>query len=358
MRRTLASLVLRVGVLSLARSGMAGDQPLLGTKLLMQKSGTKEKLVLVLKDPTLLFPAIGSADDPGTGTPGGAAIEIFSGNEGAATLTIPAGAGKPGWTAKTATHSSHKYINAAAPTAPSVVRSMLIQQATLSAKATGVPLAVAEGAVGIRITTGGIRNCAFFGPASVLWQEAGKFLAKNAAAPADCNDATLGAPPPPSCGNAPTCNGPCGPGEQCSPLGGGQCGCLPAGSSPCGDHLAPACGGDCPGGAPCSPLYPPISQQGPVGCGCNAPFCGNGFAWGVDDFGQGGCFPISCSGTYPTCGGPCGEGGVCSPFKVTFVNPPFTMCICAEPAPCCGGGYECGAGGVCTNPSACSCSPP
>ncbi|PYO29587.1 MAG: hypothetical protein DMD86_14770, partial [Candidatus Rokuibacteriota bacterium] len=90
MRRTLASLVLRVGVLSLARSGMAGDQPLLGTKLLMQKSGTKEKLVLVLKDPTLLFPAIGSADDPGTGTPGGAAIEIFSGNEGAATLTIPA----------------------------------------------------------------------------------------------------------------------------------------------------------------------------------------------------------------------------------------------------------------------------
>lgn len=361
MQRTLARLVLFVGVLGVAQRGFAADQPLLGTKLLLQKSGTKEKLVLVLKDPAVLFPSVGSADDPGTGTPGGATIEIFSANEGSATLTVPAGLGKPGWKTKIATRSSHKYINPTAPAGPSPVRSMLIQQAkkvTLTAKSTGVPLAVASGAVGIRITTGGIRNCAFFGPASVRTQDAGRFLAKNAVAPADCDDATLGAPPPPPCGDAPTCDGSCGPGEECGSTGGGQCGCLPAGSSPCGDHLAPACGGDCPGGQACNPLYPPISQSGPVGCACNAPSCGNGFAWGIDDFGQGGCFPISCSGTYPTCGGACGEGGVCSPLQVTFVSPPFTMCICAEAAPCCGGGYECSGGDVCTNPGACSCSPP
>jgi hypothetical protein len=96
MRRTLARLVLLVGVLGVARSGAAADQPLLGTKLLLQKSGTREKLVLVLKDPAVLFPAIGSADDPGTGTPGGATIEIFSASEGTATLAIAAGVGKPG----------------------------------------------------------------------------------------------------------------------------------------------------------------------------------------------------------------------------------------------------------------------
>jgi hypothetical protein len=237
---------------------------------------------------------------------------------------------------------------------------MLIQQSkkvTLTSKETGVPLAVAQGAIGIRVTTGGVRNCALFGPANVVKDEAGKFLAKNAVAPPDCADATLGAPPP--CGDsAPTCDGPCGAGEECGSTGGGQCGCLPIGSSPCGDHLAPACGGDCPSGQPCNPLYPPVSQQGPVGCACDAPSCPNGFAWGIDDFGQGGCFPVGCSGTYPTCGGACGEGGGCSPLNVTLVSPPLTMCICAESAPCCGGGYECGAGDVCTNSGSCSCSPP
>ena len=73
-----------VGILVLcgARLAVATDQPISGAKLTLRRSSSgKEKLVFVSKDPLFLFPAIGSADDPGTGSPGGATLELESTGE-------------------------------------------------------------------------------------------------------------------------------------------------------------------------------------------------------------------------------------------------------------------------------------
>src|SRR5690348_12884915 len=72
----LAFLLTLAGTASLAH---AVDQPIAATKLLLKRSPSgKQTLTFVSKDPAFLFPTIGSADDPATGTPGGATIELFS----------------------------------------------------------------------------------------------------------------------------------------------------------------------------------------------------------------------------------------------------------------------------------------
>jgi hypothetical protein len=60
-------------------------------------------------------------------------------------------------------------------------------------KDAGLPLAGAQGSVGIRVQTGLTRNCAFFGPSTIIKDEANKFIAKHALASAisDCADSTL-----------------------------------------------------------------------------------------------------------------------------------------------------------------------
>jgi hypothetical protein len=61
---------------------LALDRPISGKKLQLKRSPSgKEKLVFQSKDPIFLFPAIGSADDPATGTPGGIRVELFSQGE-------------------------------------------------------------------------------------------------------------------------------------------------------------------------------------------------------------------------------------------------------------------------------------
>jgi hypothetical protein len=362
MRRILGLAIVCI-VLATARVGVAADQPLLGTKLVLRRTGAEERLSLVLRDPAVLFPAPGSADDPGTGTPGGATVEMFSAGEGAATLAVPAGLGTPGWRTTTGTHARHRFVNRDAPDGTSPVRSLLLKQGrrlTVVARSTGLPLAIAQGMIGIRVTTGGVRNCALFDPASIVRDVPGRFVARRAAAPADCSDATLGAPPP--CGDSsPTCDGTCAAGEECAATYGGlQCVCLPTGSTPCGTPGSPTCGGACPSSQQCVPVFLPPSQPGGVSCGCGFPACGNGSAFGIDDFGQGGCFLVLCDGTYPTCGGACGDGGECSAAQVAppLVPSPLTFCFCALPVACCNGGFTCPSGEVCTQNGTCSCSSP
>src|SRR5262245_35102198 len=86
----------------------AADQPISASKLVLARSGTKAKLVFTSRDPNALFPAIGGPDDPSVGTPGGMVIELFSAAEGIVTITIPAGAGQPGWTTKSGPPASFK----------------------------------------------------------------------------------------------------------------------------------------------------------------------------------------------------------------------------------------------------------
>jgi hypothetical protein len=338
---------------------VAADHSLLGTKLVLKRSGTKEKLVFTTRDPALLFPAIGSADDPGTGSPGGAVIELFSAGEGAATLAAPSGVGSPGWQSRSGVHDRHQFANVDAPAPPSPIRLLLIRSGKglrITARSTGLPLAVAQGTIGLRVTMGSLRNCVLFDPPSILNDDPGRFVARDGATVADCSNASLGGPGP--CGDtAPTCNGTCAAGEEClATFNDNQCVCLPAGSTACGTPGAPTCGGQCPSGQGCVPAFTPIQQGGGVSCGCGLQACGNGFAFGIDDFNQPGCFPIFCAGAYPTCGGGCGDGGECSAVHV--VSPSIQFCLCALPASCCAGGYECAPGSVCTIVPGCSCAPP
>ena len=394
-------------------SAQTFDRPIDGNKLALKRTGTSAKLVFVSRDPDFLFPAIGSADDPATGSPGGAAIELFSLNEGQATINVPPGTGDPGWTVTPAATPRYRFRNLLAPAGISPVRVAVLRQGTLLklvAKDAGLPLAVPQGAVGIRITMGTLRNCARFAGSTIRKDEAGAFVASHATPDGvlfDCSDASMNGQPP-ACGvgpcgvgtctgdgvctptlagcqcispsspcgeTAPACSGTCPAGEECATIGPGPfpgCGCIPVGSTPCGSPGPPTCGGACPSGTTCEPIILPPIFGGALGCNCAGPGdcgaggvdCPNGFACALMPPNPS-CTPIPCGGTYPTCGGTCGSGGECQAFKAESPpNPALTLCVCAVPAPCdagCGG-YTCGIGEVCTvqtQPStSCSCGSP
>ena len=63
-------LAVLVALVAVPQPATAADHSLLGTKLMLKRSGTHEKLTFTTRDAALLFPALGSADDPGTGSPG------------------------------------------------------------------------------------------------------------------------------------------------------------------------------------------------------------------------------------------------------------------------------------------------
>jgi cysteine-rich repeat protein len=179
------------------------DKRITASKLTISRSTSgKEKLVFTSKDPTAFFPAIGSANDPASGTPGGLVVELFSAVEpSGVALLVPAGIGKPGWLVKDSTIDSFKFTNKLAPGAPSPVKTLLLKQGKvvkIVASETGLALAGPQGAVGIRITIGARAMCArFSGATSIITKDlANKFAAKNATANvmADCSAASLSAP--------------------------------------------------------------------------------------------------------------------------------------------------------------------
>jgi hypothetical protein len=379
------------------------DQPIDGKRLVVQRVGATEKLSFSSKDPAFLFPAVGSGDDPGTGTPGGALVEILSSTEPTFAFVIPAGVGTPGWKSTTGATPSHRWKNPSAPGGPSPVKVARLRQGKalmLLSKQAGLALVAPTSRLAIRVTTGSLRNCALFEGSSIRKNEVERFVGVDAPAPSvpDCSDASLLGLPTcassgfPTCGGTcpsgetclpdgfssvchcigptmpcgqtnPTCNGECPAGEACVSFGFNPpfngCGCIPAGGTPCGTPNAPTCGGACPSGTSCSGVFPPLALGGGVTCSCMGPgqVCGNGFAWGgapAEGF-PFACYPILCPGTYPTCGGACLDGGVCSPFAVDVG--PFTGCICAVPATCGSSGFECPSPEVCHFPGA-TCGPP
>ena len=122
-----------------------------------------------------------------------------------------------------------------------------------------------------------------------------------------------GAPPPPACGDtSPTCNGSCPVGEECGavtgPEAGSLCGCIPAGSIPCGtvstgSAAAPQCDGACPPGLYCRAggrsFCDCMQPAPPCGQGAGAPAC-----WGecpasepycIDAGGACVCSSVSCA---------------------------------------------------------------
>lgn len=186
--------VVLASVLLVGAAAHAADQPIAGTKLVLKRSASgKESLTFLSKDPAFLFPAIGSADDPATGSPGGALLELFSdGDPVVGSLAIPPGVGKPGWKVTDGTVDLYKYSNSSAPAGPTPIKAAILKQGKLVkivAKDTGLALAGTQGAVTVRLTVGSLRSCARFEGASVVRDQPNQFLGKNAPASAltDCN---------------------------------------------------------------------------------------------------------------------------------------------------------------------------
>jgi hypothetical protein len=349
-------------------SALAADRELNGGKLDVRRHDGKEQFTFSSKDPAFLFPTIGSGDDPGTGSPGGALIEILSVVEPTVAFTVPTGVGKPGWAAKLGTVSRHTYTNTTAPSGPTPIKKMQMRQGkvlNLTSKQAGLAMAMATTRIAVRITVGTQRNCIVFAGPSITKNEPSRLKAQKSGATvppqvSDCTDASLLGLPT-GCGDtAPMCNGECPPDAECATLGGpgafATCGCLPIGSTPCGDPGVPACGGICPNDENCGSIFTTFGS----GCMCGVPECGNGFSYGgaPQDGAPFGCYPNLCGSDYPTCSAdPCGNGGTCSPFEAGSGS--FTGCICADPLPCDAGGFECPVGEVCrVNGENAGCGPP
>ncbi|MFN8546033.1 MAG: hypothetical protein U0807_17780 [Candidatus Binatia bacterium] len=187
-------------IVAFSTAAHAVDRPIAGHQLLLKRSRSgKEKLLFVSKDPGFLFPAIGSpTDDPITGSPGGAQLDLIAVSGTArAFLSLPNVAGKPGWTAKPGTVDQYKFVNPLAPAGISPIKTAVLKEGKLLkivAAVTGLDLASPLGGVAVRFVTGTLRSCAFFEPETVVKDEPGLFVARYSAASAlaDC-DLDLGA---------------------------------------------------------------------------------------------------------------------------------------------------------------------
>lgn len=262
------------------------DLPGASASVKLRRTANGKTFQAVFKPPTF-FPAIGGPDDPGVGAPGGMVVEAFSASEGYASVTAPAGAGTPGWTSyPTRNPPRYGFGDPDAPDARSAAKKITFVESKLLkivAKDVALPLAVAQGSVGVRVTVGGIRTCAFFDGASVRRDVPGSFAAKitDATALTDCSDASLGGG---TCGNdviegreecdASACSGgfACGaPGThaacECCDATCGDTSCCP------GDQCEQQrCGKDVPCGR-CIPTFCTTASECQSGQGCQGGRC-------------------------------------------------------------------------------------
>lgn len=408
-------------LLHLESSARAADQPISGRLVKLKSSAGGAQLAFVSEDPAIPFPAIGSADDPASGSPGGIVVEVFTAAEPTDFLSAPAGLGSPGWKASQYGIDSYRYRNSAGVSVSRLRKVALTESGRLRIRAdAGLTLAAPPGAVAIRVTTGSLRSCAVFAGASVRRDVAGTFVARGAPAPAvpDCDDATLatavgvpcgdaawpecggacpeggtcagesiGGPcrcifPTQPCGEtAPLCHGQCPAGEQCYQMDDfipgsiNACACAPTGEPPCGATGQACNAGNCPAGLACDSIPGFGIYEGQCSCVDPSATCGPGYGSCPPDFectffppGAGGtwsCLPTVCGGTYPTCGGTCADGRACVPLDASSIQ----LCVCATPSLSCDEGLACGegltcpAGEACTlvpnplGPPSCSCEP-
>jgi hypothetical protein len=307
-----------------ASDAAAVDQPISARKLILRRTASgQEKLSFLSKDTTAPFPAIGSADDPASGTPGGVVIEIFSQNAGAATITVPPAVG---WVTRDGAPPLYKFVNKLAPAGVSTVSSLLMKSGKairLRGAATGLPAGGALGPVGIRFTLGSTRACALFDATTIRRDEGRVFLARDATPTilTDCSNASLGGFGCTDGADAPTCGGTCPAGSACGTRDLSTCECIAA-AQPCGD-TAPVCNGECPAGFQCG------ATGGFPLTGC-------------------GCVPENTTACYgsASCGGSCPTGLSCFATGINLPSGSFSWCECftGPPTDACGGcpaGFQC-----------------
>jgi hypothetical protein len=370
----------------------AADVPVMGTKVVLKRSASGEKLVLLVRDAALAVPAPGDPSDPAQNSGLAVALIARIAPWQQPVLFAPSGFGTPGWSARAHAAGRYVYRNSEAPAGPSSVRRVRFDAKGLKIVARGIGLALAEPqeAVAVIVAMGEARACTVFEGDTVRRDQPGVFIARHAPAPTvtDCLDidALLAPPceisetcggvcpgngvcggnpilgcvcasPDQPCGDtAPVCNGECPAGEECANIGGvpsPSCGCLPAGSTGCGT-VDPVCGdGDCPDGLTCQlTTFECCGGVSLSACGCGTtdppdPPCGGTCpdSWqcvigpGIEL-----CIPFFCSGGSgaPTCGGTCPAPFLCTPL--------VGQCFCIEP--CTGGSPYPTCDGTCTDPTA------
>ncbi len=342
-----------VSLVGSAAFAQTTDQPLAGTKIVVKRASSgKETLNVVLKDPALLFPLFDELGDP---TISGLTIELFGAGGERATLAVPAGIGKPGWKRVGGNLNRYVFKNPEAPGGVSEVATIVIRQGRglqLKAKRTGLTLAGPQGSVGVRVTTGELRNCALFGAATISTDEGGRFIAKDAPASAltSCATGSLGGVV--QCGDgvvdAPSeeCDGP----GSCSTVF-GNIDCMPPGVP----GECTCCGGQCGDVAGCcGPGIRPVPAPGPCNESCISTSCESPWTCspGYDCVGGGCCGTAGafCVNTLFNITMPCCAGKVCGRFVGQFFG---ACCVpnggaCATNTDCCSN--VCGVGGTCDPP--------
>lgn len=403
IRRGLAFVAAVLGVTLVAAAAPADDH-VVGGKQLLLRAGPGGALTLQLRGSGVPVPAPGSADDPSTA---GMAVTVF-GRASRAQASFWAAPGAR-WRVRSVPRITYGFANPGAAVGSLEVQSASLREGAglrVRARSSGIALASPEGSVAVRVDMGSTRVCAVFDPPAVRRDGGGRFVARDADAASlgNCDDDQLlalpceesgvacggscpgdsvcaGGPglgcscvsPHQPCGDtAPACNGECPAGEACADIGGTpypSCGCLPVGSTACGD-VYPSCGdGDCPAGTTClmdtftccggvqisncacltGPPPPPCGGTCPAGWTCVGP------APGIPEF----CLPPTCSGGTgaPVCDGTCSQPGT----ECTAIS---SLCLCMTP--CIGGDAFPTCGGTCSDPTwtctaatgICTCLPP
>jgi hypothetical protein len=161
------------------------DQPLSAVKLLLKVSPTAEKAMFLSKDPAIYPPIANAPSDP---TLFGATVEFCSA-QGTAVFDLPANA----WHL----NGSGSVFKFTQPGTSADVKVAIIKGGRtlkIVSKAVGLPLPGGLDAVGVRVTTGDVRNCALFTLETIVKDEPGHYVAQDAHldAVADCSNESLG----------------------------------------------------------------------------------------------------------------------------------------------------------------------
>lgn len=166
------------------------DQPLSAVKLLLKTSDTAEKALFLSKDASIQPPVLNESTDP---TLFGASVELCS-QAGHAFFDLPA----ESWHANRG-GSVFKYTRTGSGADVKVALIKGGRTLKVVSKAVGLPLGGGVGPVGVRVSTGDVRNCALFTSETIVKDEPGKYMARSALAGAiaDCSDASLGCISPP-----------------------------------------------------------------------------------------------------------------------------------------------------------------
>lgn len=348
--RALRRFAVSLAVLLCASSAHALDHTIPAVKLRLKRSASgKESLLLVSKQPA--FPV----EDPSVV---GATVELFAGDGGHATFTIPPGLGDPGWKVNGVVQL-FLYRNGKSST---VTRLALqnARQIKLVGKSLGLALG-GLGSVGVRITTGQYRNCVLFdaGRSTILKDLPTDFSARDATASpplASCDAVALGSPA--VCGNGvvegdEACDGAAD--AACPDLCTAGCTCPPP---VCGDQHVNQASEECDGAADAS-----CPGQCQPNCKCLG-VCGDGIVnqpseecdvtGSCTESGLAGCRSVGEAGECTCCsyGLFCGDLGCCDPERTCIVGPHFSGTCCYQQlGHACGGDADCCsgtcAGGAC-----------